>query len=81
MNILPRQDFSRFPSYSKILLHCLYRVSLEKSHPSLLETGPSSPNQKKESMQVVYTAGTIFGGDATKGTPTTLTRLMIWLTC
>jgi hypothetical protein len=35
------------PSYSKILLRCLPQVSLEKTHPSLLETGPSPPNQKR----------------------------------
>jgi hypothetical protein len=50
------------------LVHHYWRLSLHH------------PIKKKESVQFVYTGVMIVGGDATKGTPTTLTRLMIWLT-
>jgi hypothetical protein len=81
MHIHPQQDYCHLPIHSKIIPHCLPLVSLEVAHPSLLETGPSSPNRKKESVQLLYTADTIVGGDATIGPPTTLTRFMIWQTC
>jgi hypothetical protein len=47
MHIHPQQDYCHLPSHSKILFHFLPLVSLEMAHPSLLETGPGSPNQEK----------------------------------